>query len=934
MRSGQDLVWIALLALLVLAGSVRADEVSYSVVAEVSDDGGEVRGVATVRYVNTGEEALDHLVLLLYPTRFREEEAALNDLTRPRVFNGRFSAGDMVLEGLETEPVPFELAPEGTYARLALDVPLAPGAEVELELPFVTTVPARFGSFGRHAWMVALNGGWSPQVAARAADGGWDLEAPPAVAEWEVDLSYGPRWSAVVNGLVQGAPTLEDDRSRGMLSADERRRRGQSAVAAAARDPGEHEGPGTGGGAAGRGEALFLAGRARVWTEGRFVTVVLHRRGEVTVVDTPEGAVTYVGLRPRKLQRKDMAGTAGTALGMLRGLGLPGTDRGTVVVEVPLRWRMLEQGEGCILVTDRYLDHEPAVRRFAQTQLARAMVTDQLLPFVEGAEGSREAPAMAEAVSWALLPRYLGLRHRIHLTAQDLLQPLDFLPSVEQFLYAPSYPFADEVLNNPYQYDPLRADIRRFHRGGIGPRTSLLKVKETVGALSVDAAAVDYVGRLAADDPRPYLSLLAERTGTDVRALWDPWERHLPTVNYALEVDRERLEEGWKTRIRVTKQIPEGAPVLPEPVDVRATVPRRGAEPRARYDLRWDGEGGETEWTLETERRIRRVQIDPTMKLLEIDRGGFIKRRDNALPAPVKIYPSGLIPSINVTEGTFEAYLGLSGRAAFDNRNLFSGYLSHNEETLLGAGVSYYRYFGRARDALFRRSRLGFHTSVTLLNPLFAEVAGAIPIIPVGTVSYRYADVYGGTFPTRGKYFYVSVHGGYAYAALLPDPDGNRAFAGFSVGGDFLLPFHPSLVLACRAKAGATTAELPHLQKVLGGNSDLRGLPEGFVTGHYKLFSGLELRALLARDLNIGLPLMRVRAIQGNLFLEGGWVGDGAPQPDEWNWGVGTGVRFHVDWFGLWPANAGFDVAWSPRAPRGNLLPFPVQVYLVLGQSF
>ena len=263
------------LALAAVSLPARSAPLSYAVQAEIADDGAQIRGTATIRYLNDGDSDLDHLVLLLYPTRFRTEEEALNDLTRGRVFPGPFSAGDMVLEGVDTEPVVFELAPAGSYERLVLSAPLPPGEEAVVELSFVTTIPHRFGSFGRHAWMVALNGGWSPMVAARDAGGGWDLEAPPPLADWEIDLSYGEGWSAVVNGLVQ-------ETSDGV-------------------------------GASGRGEALFQPGRARVWTEGRFASVVLHRRGQVTIVDTPEGPVTYVGLPPNKSQREDMAATVETA---------------------------------------------------------------------------------------------------------------------------------------------------------------------------------------------------------------------------------------------------------------------------------------------------------------------------------------------------------------------------------------------------------------------------------------------------------------------------------------------------------------------------------------------------------------------------------------------------------------------------------------------
>ncbi len=871
-------------------------------VAEIADDGRTVVGVVRYSIPNPGPEPLDELLLVLYPRTLSERDPVLTDLTFPRVYPERFSPADLELldaDGapLILEPWPVSGIPDGSYAWMPLDPPVPPGERAEVELTFRTTVPQRFGTFGHYRWMVALNGGWLPRVAPRGDDGRWAPGAPLEPVDWDLDLSYPADHGAVINGAVSA-------------------------------------GLGSDGGAAGLGTALFGVGHARYRGRARFLTVVLHRDMQVTTVDSPSGALVYVGRPPSDRQQQDLALVADNALGLLHEFELPEASDGAVVVEVPLRWRLVEHGEGCVLVSDRYLENDPTLRRFATTQLARAVITDRLRPAVERREARADAPAIAEAVAWALLPRYLERRYRFNPTAEELLRPLDFIPSVEQFLYAPQYPFHDEFLNNPYQYDPLHADIRRYHRAGISPRVSLLKVRERVGERTLDGATAAYVASLGDGDGVRYLDVVEARSGVPVRATWDAWEGTFPVLNYRLEVTRERTDEGWHNHIEVHREVLEEGAWAPEVVELRATLPRRGAQRRLRYELTWDGEGDVASWDLVTPRKLGRVSLDPRHKVLEADRDGFILRRDNLDPVPLKIWPYGSFGDINVSNGTFEIYGGLAARPANDNRHLWSLDLYHTERTFVGLGFGYGLYFGRSRDELYLRNRLTLGVGVDVLNQAFSRLPNLIPVVVDGGVGYRYDSRYGGLFPLRGGRFSASLFGGYVHPAALPDPDDPRGYVGGSASGTALLPLHPRVVVAFHGKGGATSATLPHKQMGLGGSGDLRGLPEGHATGHFKLFSAAELRVYAVRDIHLRLPGGRLQGVQLNAFVEAGWVGDGAPRLEEFRWGTGGGVRLHFAWFGLWPACGGLDVAWSPDAPRGNLLPWPVQIYLELGQSF
>src|SRR6185369_14170468 len=126
-----------------------------------------------------------------------------------------FSPGGMGVANARAGGLPaavrLEDTPAGahTIARVALPVPLAPGAAVALDVDFDTTIPRRFGGFGCDGLRCRLMGGFYPMPAAQVG-GAFDLRAAPARAgRARVTLRSPKALGLVVNGepVIWPGPT-------------------------------------------------------------------------------------------------------------------------------------------------------------------------------------------------------------------------------------------------------------------------------------------------------------------------------------------------------------------------------------------------------------------------------------------------------------------------------------------------------------------------------------------------------------------------------------------------------------------------------------------------------------------------------------------------------------------------------------------------------
>ena len=164
----------------------------------------------------------------------------------------------------------------------------------------------------------------------------------------------------------------------------------------------------------------------------------------------------------------------------------------------------------------------------------------------------------------------------------------------------------------------------------------------------------------------------------------------------------------------------------------------------------------------------------------------------------------------------------------------------------------------------------------------------------------------------------------------------------------FVLPVRAEIdkERALRGKAGIIVGNVQHSLFTLGGNVDLRGIPESSVLTPARVLGAAEWRHMFFKDADIQLPGQRIRGLQGNLFIEGAVAAQDlqtAPSADDLYFSVGYGFRWFVDWLGVLPGTWGVDFAFSPGAPPGRLpIGFPpddwpevpFQVYFAGAQSF
>jgi hypothetical protein len=669
----------------------------------------------------------------------------------------------------------------------------------------------------------------------------------------------------------------------------------------------------------------------------RFAPLTIARRAEVLDIPLSEGvSMRFIGRKPSRGYVRWLRRAATETRAVLRSLGAEPPLRGLVVVEAPLRRRLVEIGDGVVFVSDRLFDAERPFWRYEDVHLAQGLFVDALRDRADADEPGTLLPFVLDGVSWSLVDDYLRARWKNHVNLRSLLQRFTFLPAIDVLLETPTFPFADQVFDNPYSMDPLGDDIRRFNRPPRTGRMLMLRLADHVGERSLDGAIAAWIGERSR---RPLFAEIEARTGFDATTYAQSFLGDVPRLDLRLlDVERSRDPHGFHlTHVEADRVTLDGTS-QDEPVDI---VLRAGRGRQVR--LVWIG-AGEAAWDVRTEHRVGRVTIDPAARLLEVDADGFSLRQDDQLPRPVKLSGYGYFVALNATASSFEAHGVLNVRPAHDHRHGVSAAVFADARTRLGAGLSYARWFGARRFGPYRQQRLVFGADFSWLDERFQPTDS--PLQAELRTSWVFENRASSFRPSRGGRAVVT---GFLGRDFAPGKESQRAisdglYGGFDTLGVVLLPLAPFHVLALKGKAGFVVGGRDHTLLPLGGSDDLRGMPEGSGLMSVRAIGVAEWRHDFFRDADLPLLLSRWRGLQGSLFLEGGAglpTAGGAPVARA---SFGYGLRWFVDWLGLLPGAFGIDIAWSPGAGPGRWPLFPLtpdrwpevpfQAYLVGSQSF
>lgn len=905
------------LLLVLLAGAASAEETDrLHVRAWVEPDSGAIQGELTWRFTNTTLLPLAEAWLFRYPDLYADEPE-LDDILRERVYPSNFEAASqelgtvlVTLDGVRDQAaVPEEFTLDDVpLLKIPLPRPLAPGETVSITGSYTTQVPRKYGTFGRFRGVLTVNGGLAPMPLRLAADG-WKHDEPPASLPRTLELSVPDDVGVNVAGVTI------DPGDPGFLRAAER-------DVQVSHEP------------AGAGRRLITLQAEDL----RWISLTIRRARPRLHTNLPlsdDLALSVFGVPPRRIQKRWLHRVAAGVEQTLQGTGLALGD--VVLVEAPLRRKLVELGEGVVYVSDRFFEVELPFWRYHDLHLARALLATALEPRARRTEPGRFEPLVTHGVTWRLVPRYLEHRWRNHENLRRILDQLSFLPEVDNILQTPVFPFADQIFDNPWVVDPLRADVRRFNRPLRTGRTLLVRLEDRLGPEALEEGVAAWLA-----SEQPLFDLLEQRSRKPVLDLAEHWMGAYARVNLQVErLERTRTDSGWKTRVVVRRQLLEGEGV-DEVVEVRLD-PTFGK--KHRQTLLWEGQDEVASWEVETRKRIASVVIDPRGRILELDEDGISLKKDNRFPRATKVTGMAYIISAGGASG-IEGYAFVGFRPRHNLQHQARVRVWTDSEAWVGAGPSYTHYFGPPRIGSYRQHRITASVDLQWLNELYRPTDA--PLLLNGQVSYVFDTRSGGYSPLRGERIAATVFAGRDFAL---EGDAARTFEESSfVGIDFearkLLLLHAWHVLALRTKVGIVAGTVEHRQFALGGNSDLRGTPAGHAVGRFRTMGSVEWRHYFIKDADVPLPLMRARGLQGALFVEGGLVGtdlDKPPQGSDLGVSIGYAVRAYFDWGGVLPAMGGVEIAWSPNvgpgripiaAPPEQWPELPFQLYFVASQSF
>lgn len=873
------------LALLVVASAAPAAPVllrpQYRVEATLEPTAPQLTGSVEVSFTNTSARTLDEAVFLLFANRFATAEAdRLDDFTRTLVYPAQvFDPGGLQVRdihdgGRPTQAVALPVAglPPETFVRVPI-APLAPGATRTLRLAFQTTVPHRYGTFGMVDGQLTLLGGWHPQLVPLQASGDWALDAPPALADFDVTLRPQAALDLVLNG--RRAPA------------------GTPLVHAAV--PGVHY-------------LTLVAAPSLLVAEasaGDTRLVYLHR---------PQALAVRVSFGP---PRTEIILDALRAIVAARPAAVPAPPE-LVVVAAPLRVDLTAAGEGDVIVSDRLLAVQQALRPFHELQLAQAVYAECLRPLLAPREPPRDYYWVSEGVSRLLAERWLAGRVPARRSVYDWIDLLNVFAAVDRFESTPRVPFTGAFFDNARQADPLRAQVWSVNESGPPGRVVVAKLRQQIDPPRFDPL----LDACLAGAPPWRACVAAGAPHAEVEQRLATWLGPYPAIDYRVEAtDFNAPDAGGARRSTVAVRRVSSRP-FPEPVTVRLRT--LGGET---VDLQWKSGGDVALMSATTEGTVYQAVIDPERALIDDDRA------NNAWLPRLQVVLDAADVEVSSTEFSFAAQLVTRLRYDYGKDVAVTGFYTNRG---IGVAVGPRLHFGTPVDATrFRHNLAGFYLFEALDRSFTND---AQPGVRTGGhlggigARYDYTTVSWADAPSHQRrlrlyvdWYDKNLGSDYGYldwglVASATAPLGSpRTILAGQVFNGFSQPFN-SLV----PNQGLYS---------LGGERSIRGIGAETELARNLFVLRTELRRELGAALDLNLhDVVVLRRLDVHLLLDTGAVSNSAGRiynPTHWAVGAGGGIGFRYDFFGFFPASAYLQLATRLDEDQGD-----VQVLFGSSQAF
>lgn len=837
-----------------------------------------IDGTAQLRFRNPSQQAITELRVVLFANRFAREtnDAGVDDFNRPFVYPYQdFDPGWMQLsrarvDGQELPVVALEVpdAPPDSLQRLVLSRPLAPGEEVEIELEFVTRLPNRFGTFGHFDGQITALGGWYPYVAQLGEDGAWQLDAPPPLADFSVDLRFDADEVVVLNGRESRVPVRQ-------FALDVPRVR--YLTLAAAPDLEREE---------------ITAGNRRA--------AILSR--------PPGWSYTRVALPPRfpEIRREVLE----QVIEENGGPGVETTDRGVsataeeplVFLVAPLRLHLTAPGEGMVVISDRALRVHWLLRGFHQREIDAAARQEELRGLLSRREPPQDYEWVGEGLGHELARRHLEVLPLPRRTVQDWIELFNIFAVVDRFETAPKIPFVETFFAKVPLRDPLHEQVTTFNNSLPPGFVVFDKLRQRVGDERFEAL-LDHCDRgEQAFRPCVQEELRAAGGESGEEDFFEQWVRPLPRINYRV-VDKQLnqpTENGFVQRVEIERQ--SDWPVR-EPVDVRFD-PLFG-EPA---DMRWEGAGSRATVERRTDEKMHQVVLDPERQLMETTRA------DNASPPIPQLVLDTAEVEVSSTEFSVAGTVVARGRYDYRKDLALTGYFTNRS---VGATFGPRYHWGTANDEnSYRHNFYGFYRAEWLDRGFDDESRPGFHTsghIGGFGLRYDYNDIFWYDNPTRSTH--VRLFADIFDHALGSDFD----FADWGWSGSFTHPLWSYRTIAALDLFNGFSqaldgSEVPNQSRFsLGGSRSIRGIGAEEKLGRNLFLVRAELRQAIYPEFDHNLAdFLILRRTQVHVFADTGEVDSSAGRiydPTRWAVGVGVGFGLIYELMGLYPATFYIEVA-------------------------